>query len=695
MVANKMNTNLPAALLGEAGGVLLVISSTEDVAKRIESYLRNAGRPLRAAWINDLEDLEDVLRRNPPDLVLYDMAIGVPPLNQVVELCAKVRPDLPVIALATEHTIEQTSAALAAGAQDLVVHSELGHLEHLEQVVIRELVKHFNLRALRMTQERLAEFESRHHQLAENTADPVAHVQEGIVISTNPAFAHLLGYDSASQLAGQPLIDMVDASQQSKIKERLRAVQKGKHNGAPLELSLVGNHGKVNVTAQLILGSADGESVIDLLIRSERRKTDTVASQPAYEGRAAFAAAIAEPGDGVMARGAMLLKIDALTALEARIGAVDAEAILGSVAKAVHSRLGPQDQSFTFSTDEIAVLVNRASPIDIEQFGTFLCKEIAGQIYTASNYEAQITISVAVFPLGGQEKTDDVIRQLVDEVRKLSSRSGNDALVLGATAKANQSDREEARKAAKVRKSIEENRLKLAFQSIASLEGESRSHFDVLVRMVDEEGNEQHAAEFLPAAARYNLMRTIDRWVVTRALGVIAKRSASKEVSVLFVKISEDTLKDAEAFIAWLKLQIGDQPLKSDEITFEIQELVLQNHIRKAKVLTHALLEMGAGLAIEHYGIGAHSVQMLDHIPAHYLKFHPSYTQKFAEKETQKRLTEFVQVAKTRDIKTIVSHVEDANVMARLWQMGVNFIQGYHVQEPEVVLLSSEVGRRS
>jgi len=130
--------------------------------------------------------------------------------------------------------------------------------------------------------------------------------------------------------------------------------------------------------------------------------------------------------------------------------------------------------------------------------------------------------------------------------------------------------------------------------------------------------------------------------------------------------------------------------LKRDEIVFEAQELVLQNHIRKARTLTRELVEMGAGFAIEHFGIGPSSAQMLDYIPTHFLKFHASFTQSFGDRATIARMSELVEAAKQHRIKTIVSHVEDANVMARLWQMGVNYISGYHVQEPEVVLLSDE-----
>jgi EAL domain-containing protein (putative c-di-GMP-specific phosphodiesterase class I) len=337
--------------------------------------------------------------------------------------------------------------------------------------------------------------------------------------------------------------------------------------------------------------------------------------------------------------------------------------------------------------------VHRTHAGEIEQFAEFLRKEITAQIFISAHHEAHVALTIAVFPLGGGETADAVLKQLAAESRKASERGGNQIVVLGAAAKAHVEEREEARKASQVKKAIEENRLKLAYQSIASLEGETRSHFDLLVRMLDESGRELHASEFLPAAQKFNLMRSVDRWVVARALTVIGKRAAAREMSVLFVKLSEDSLKDAEGFLAWLKTQITTHPLKSDEIVFEVQEHILQNHVRKAKLLTQSLRDMGAGMAIEHFGVGNSSSQLLEHIPCSYVKFHPSFTQKFADKDVQRRLSELLEVAKRRGIKTIVSHVEEAQVMARLWQMGVNFVQGYHVQEPEVVLLSTEVGR--
>jgi PAS domain S-box-containing protein len=692
MVAGKPPSLPPNALVGEASGIMLVVSGAEEVSKRIESHMRNAGHPLRAAWVNDLEDLEDVLRRNPPDVVLTDMQCAAAPPEKVVSLCAELRPDLPVLLIGEQYSFDTTVAALELGAHDHAAYGDTAQLHHLELAVLREFVKHYHLRSLRLTQQQLADFESRHQQLTAGTGDAVAHVQEGILASANLAFAHLLGYDQPAEIAGQPLIDLVAPDQQVKVKERLRAVLKGKHNGEPLELVLAGRKGQVHVSALLILGSQDGEGVIELLIRAEGGKAPAAGAHPSIHGRTEFAAVLAQaPADPKLSRTGMLLRIDSFETLEQRVGHVDAQEIVGQLATLVHSRLGPQDQSFLFSTDELALLLIRPNANEAEQFGEFLRKEVGGHIFTTARHEAHVTVTIAVFPMGGPEAVGEVLRLLAEEVRRTSDRGGNQVVALGVTAKANQAEREEARRAAQVKKAVEENRLKLAYQSIASLEGESRSHFDVLVRMIDETGKELHASEFLPAAQKFNMMRLIDRWVITRALTVIAKRAAAKEASVLFVKISEDTLRDCETFLAWLKTQVQSQPLKSDEIVFEIQEASVQNHVRKAKTLTEGLRAMGAGLAIEHFGTGTNSAQLLDHIPANFVKFHPNFTQKFADKEFQKRLSDLVEAAKQRGIKTIVSHVEDAHVMARLWQMGVNFIQGYHIQEPEVVLLASDV----
>ena len=704
-------------LVGDAGGVLLVVGGSEEISKRIESFLRNGGHPLRCGWTDDLAEMEDVLQRSPPDVLLCDETHGAGKAEELIRRANQLRPDVPVLVIGKSLSQDQVIAALSIGAKDLVSCEEQGQLRHLELVVLREFVGHYHLRTLRLLRERLLDFEQLHSKLLAGAADAIVRIHEGIISEVNPAFLRLMGYADDSELIAAPLIDFVAKEQQVRVKERLRVVLKGKHNGEALEFDLQGKDDRpVPVSAQLILGNENGEKVIEMLVRSlapvvalhnpvpaaldTTFGANTIPSEglgqrptrTALGGRVGFLKSISSPGAEVDGpHGAMMILIDHFPALEERFGLTAAEQVVEQITTALKERLSPADALFSFSPSEIGVSFYRPTIADLEAVGEQIRRELSAMIFTTRDHEAQLTFSIVVHPLAGSEKPDQVVTEVVREARRLSEKGGNQSAVIGAAAKSSQNDREEARKAAMVKKAIEDNRLKLAYQSIASLEGDSRQHFDVLVRMMDENGKELHAGEFLPAAEKFGLMKNIDRWVLARCLAIIAKRGGGKEAPSLFVKVSEDSVKDAEGYVRWVSELLKTYPLKNEEFVFEIKESILQNHVRKAKGITQALSDLGAGIAIDHFGTSANSVQLIEHLPKiSYLKFHQSYTQKFNDKDLQRRMTQLMEIAKQKKIKTIVSHVEDANVMARLWQMGVNYIQGYHVQEPEVVLLASE-----
>lgn len=684
-------------------GTLLVVSQIEDIARRIETSLRNAGHPLRVRWMRTLDELEDALRNAPPDLVLADREVAGASRDRVLEACRRLQPELPVLLLGRAPTLDATLAALAAGAEDLVGCDDGTQLKHLERVVAREIARHAASRGLRQTRARLADFESRHEKLTDSTGDAVASIQEGIVVRANVALAKLLGYDDPAALSGQPLIDLIAAGQQAEIKDRLRAVLKGRQPGEAQPLKLAARSGDVEVRGQLILGSQDGEPIIELLIRAgdpaaspavPTVRVPAAAGAPA-EGRAALRAALAAPHADGLARAALLIHIDDFAGHEGRLGHVDAETMALLAQAAIATRLAPEDRLFGFAVDERAVVIERRDLAAIERLAETLRRELREEIFSCRERESQLTVTIALFQPGPSDDADTVIRQLVAEARSASVKDGNRVVIVGSATLSAQQEREEARIAALVRRALVEDRMKLAWQPIASLEGDTRNHFDLLIRMADETGREWTASEFLPAAQKFNLMRSIDRWVIGSALDLLARHTRPLDGATIFAKLSEDTIRDGDAFIVWLRELLGERRMKPNEIVFEAQELVLQNHIRRARSLTRELIDMGAGFAIEHFGVGPSSVQMLDYIPAQFLKFDAVFMQSFGDRATSAKLSELVEAAKQRKIRTIVSHVEDANVMARLWQMGVNYISGYHVQEPEVVMLGEALPGKS
>ncbi|MCC2657220.1 MAG: response regulator [Panacagrimonas sp.] len=686
-----MVTNPPpfgAAAPSSTTSLLLVVAPFEENAKRVESHLRNAGHKVRTVWISQVPELEQQLQKSQPDLLLAADHVREIPFKAVLDACRRFAPNLPVLALSAQLSGDATASALAVGARDSVSDVDPESLQHLERVVVRELIAYRNLRELARSHSLLADYESRYSQLIAGTGDAVAHFCEGIISKVNPAFATLIGHADAEDLAGVPLMDLVVPEQQSAVRDHLKQLQQGRADGKPLECALMSRAGdKVPVRAQLTRGEADGESFVEMLIRAEATQATNVTTE---SGRLEFCKALDAPPTDNVPRAALFAVIDSFSALEERVGYIDAEQVAIQTGAKLAAMLGSDHQLYRFSTQEFGALFSRADGLQFESLAQQIAQEVATQVFSTADHESQVTLSLMVYPLGGADTASQVVSDLVREARKLSSRGGNRAVLLGPTARANAEEREDQRKADAIRKAIEENRFKLAYQTIASLEGDTRQHFDVLVRMINEEGVELHASDFFRTAEKAGLARSIDRWVISRGMKIQAgrERRKDKEASMLFLKLSEDSLRDADNFIAWVHDMLKGRKFGEDEICIEIQEMVLQNHIRKAKVLTKTLRDNGASVAIEHFGIGANSAQLIEHLPINFLKFHSSYTQNFGEKDIQKKMSDLMDMAKQRRIKTIVSHVEDANVMARMWQMGVNYIQGYHIQEPEVVMLT-------
>ena len=691
----------PAVTLSHAvTATLLVLSTSEEVAKRIESHLRNNGHPVRAAWVTDLEDMEDMIRRSPPDLVLCAGDVKNATPREAIALCNRLAPDLPMLLLGAQpFTVTDTVAALKLGARGLVTAADPRYLEHLEQICLRELGIHYQMRELRGTRARLADYESRHKKLVADTGDAVAHVQEGINTHANAAFAALLGHKSPESIESNPLMDFVAHDSHTSVKQFLKLFASGKTRPDQLlELAFSHTDGRsLPVAAHLTVGQDEEGRLLELMIRAATPAATVASAAVSVTGPGAGRIELLQAlNDAIksnvqMHRALLLVAVDGFPALEERLGYHDAEQTVAQLAELLKQRLGAKESLYRFSSSELALVVSRAKAAEFEALAETLRKDTAAQVFRSDAHEAHLAVTVVSYPISNRDQAEKVVVTVVREARTLSAQGGNRIAVLGPTAQATQAAQEELRRAEQVKKALQENRIKLAFQSIASLEGDERQHFDVLVRMVDETGNEVPARDFIPAAEKFGLITAVDRWVVSRALIVLAKRQNAKDGSALFVRISEQTLKDGETFYKWLAEALKARPLRKDELVFSIQEPLIETHVAKASALCKALKGLGAEIAVDYYGLGKNSAQVLNHVPAGFVRFHYSFTKDFNDPVLQKKMAELMEIAKQRKIRTIVGQVEDANAMARLWQLGVNYIQGFHIQAPEAVLLSTDL----
>jgi EAL domain-containing protein (putative c-di-GMP-specific phosphodiesterase class I) len=234
-----------------------------------------------------------------------------------------------------------------------------------------------------------------------------------------------------------------------------------------------------------------------------------------------------------------------------------------------------------------------------------------------------------------------------------------------------------------IKAALMENRFRLVQQPIASLVGEDLGMYDVLLRMLDEQGQEVLPSVFMPAAERNDLMKNVDRWVVGAAMSFCAARKPG----ALFVRLSKDTLADP-GLSGWLAENLKKIKIEPARIVFQVREEVAAQQINDAVALHKVLTARGFRFALEGFGMGRDTEQLLNHLKPDFVKIHGALMQGLsADQDKQARVKAVVELARKCKAITIGERVQDANTMAVLWQLGVEFIQGYFVNAPEEVVL--------
>jgi EAL domain-containing protein (putative c-di-GMP-specific phosphodiesterase class I) len=233
-----------------------------------------------------------------------------------------------------------------------------------------------------------------------------------------------------------------------------------------------------------------------------------------------------------------------------------------------------------------------------------------------------------------------------------------------------------------IKSALMENRFKLAHLPVASLSGEQKIMYDTVVRLIDAQGDEVLATEFMPAATRNRLLRAIDRWVIGATLGFCAKTP----LDCAFVKLSSESVID-RTLADWLAKAVESSGVAPARLCFQVSEENATQYLQQTLALATALRAKGHRFAIENFGVGRDSNRILAQTPMDFLKIDGSLMQTVAtDTALQAKVRLYVQAAAGRAIPTIAERVEDANTMAVLFQLGVAYMQGHYLHEPEVVL---------
>ena len=188
--------------------------------------------------------------------------------------------------------------------------------------------------------------------------------------------------------------------------------------------------------------------------------------------------------------------------------------------------------------------------------------------------------------------------------------------------------------------------------------------------------------DFLPAAERIGMSIAIDRWVLYKTIQEFERKQKAGSNTRFFIKLSAPSIKD-KTLIDWLAYQIKEKQIPANTLTFAVKETVAVTNLKNTKSLSLSLKQLNCGFVLDDFGTGTNPFQLLDHIHADYVRIESSFMENLADNpQNQDSIKALAEKAGELGKLTIAQHVPDATSLSILWGMGVNFIQGYFLQEP-------------
>jgi multidomain signaling protein FimX len=676
---------------------LLLIEDSADEAEQIISMLRNGGIAVRPSRAGNEAELEDLLERQTPDLILSNLGSSDLPFRQAAEAVNRSGKDIALVVYGTSFADNDVIEAFRDGARALALQSRP---DHLQMIVRREFEALALRRSVRRLENALRESERRCSDLLDSSRDPIAYVHEGMHVRANRAYLETFGYEDFEDIESMSILDMVAPDDADDFKSLLKRLSKGERPPQKLNLKAQRADGETfDAVMEFAEAMYEGEPCQQIVFRQQEtdpgtteeledlRRKDLVTElfnrqHMTSELDRVVAAANAGKSDQAL----ILLELDNYKTVLDGIGLGNTDLLLGDMANLLRRHLRETDIPGRLGEHTFGILVHDRNAEAVGQLVETLRKAYEERIFEIGKNSINLTMSVAAGLIGEKAANGNaVLDQASATLRAVQAEGGNIARVFDPAAK-DKADAEKNRHWLKlIKDSLANDGYILYFQPIISLQGAEGDFYEILLRMKGPKG-EILPGFFMPIAEQYGLLPQLDRWVIGSAIKSLSEREQGGRKTTFFIKLAPQSLDD-QTLLPWIALQLKNARQRGDALVFEMPESKVVTNLKPARAFVRGLEQLHCGFALEQFGSGLNSFQLLKHIPAHYLKVDRSYMADLPKnKESQERIKAMCEQAHNAGKLTIAEFVEDAASMSILFSCGINFVQGNFLQEPEKVM---------
>lgn len=678
---------------------LLILNDSRTEAERLISMLHNAGRPVRAQHVENAEALTKLLQEKVWDLMVgLDTTSNLKPVD-AIRVIRRLNKDVPLILQSNEEGSRAVVDGLKIGAMDVV---RVDEDQHLLYVIQREFNNREDRDQRRVAERRYNEIERRNQQLLDSSRDSIAFVQDGMFLYTNDSFVELLDYSSRDDLECMPVIDITKEADQDKVKRFLKDFMlKGSDiESTRLEFSVITKDGAERPLAMEVRKSSyEDELCIQFLIRASTTDSQELEAQLQQIKSQDLATGLFNRGylldtlhnvvesaaNGTNNSALIHIGIEQFNEIvDSKLGIASADLVIGTVAAFAKTLVKANDVLCRYADNSFMLVVPKIDPETAIKRAQDLCQRLTENIVDVDGTTMQFNFALGVSLIN--ETTADAETPITQAVKAYELARDTDTTKAEERVKIYEPEsRDETKKdiSNMVQRALDAGRFKLLFQPILSLRGSDKEHYEVLLRMIGEDGEELSPNEFLSTAAKIGATTKIDRWVILESIKVLSEHRKKGNNTHVLVNLSRESMLDS-TLPPWLGVAFRAAKLPPDAIIFQLNEIDINDHLNVAAGFTEQITKLGSSCSITRFGCALNPFNALQHVKASHIKVDGSFTQELQEntEEAVQALNELVSQLHQQDKITIVPFVENASVLSKLWQSGVHYIQGYYLQGP-------------
>ncbi len=238
--------------------------------------------------------------------------------------------------------------------------------------------------------------------------------------------------------------------------------------------------------------------------------------------------------------------------------------------------------------------------------------------------------------------------------------------------------------ATRVKHAIEKKDIVLYAQEIISLEKGYDSHYEILSRMRHDDGSYILPGSFIPAAERYGVIVDVDKYVVENVFTQVHQNKIPQD-TMLSINVSGNSICD-KSFMQFILDQAAEMKLNTANFCFEITETAAIANFTEALKFIETLHEAGFLFSLDDFGSGVSSFGYLKQLPIDYLKIDGFFVKDMVLDPIDAAMVSAInEIGHRMGIKTIAEFVESEEILQELRKLGVNFAQGYHINEPKLL----------